>query len=97
VGARIGLSALRSFIGPALEWNLAHKSPLLIMTTELMPRVFLYPPEEYVIVPKYRRRYQRITEPFAIQSFRFALAKNPVATVKIVHEQVVWISQYLDV
>ncbi|MFT4574141.1 MAG: glucosamine kinase [Marinomonas primoryensis] len=87
-GARIGLSALEHSLA-ALD-GITPTSPM----TDSINAEFSLSPEEYVLFQN-RQPLPKEYGAFAIQVFEFALQKDSVA-LKIIYEQVVWISQYLD-
>ncbi|WP_191602976.1 BadF/BadG/BcrA/BcrD ATPase family protein [Marinomonas algicola] len=87
-GARIGLSAL--------EYSLAALdgiSPASLMTDSINAE-FSLSPEKYVLFQN-RHPLPKEYGAFAIQVFEFAQQKDPIA-LKIVQEQVIWISHYLE-
>ncbi|ETI58806.1 BadF/BadG/BcrA/BcrD ATPase family protein [Marinomonas profundimaris] len=87
-GARIGLSALEYSLA-ALD-GISPASPM----TDSINAEFSLSPEQYVLFQN-RQPLPKEFGAFAIQVFEFAQQKDPVA-LKIVAEQVHWVSQYLD-
>jgi len=87
-GARIGLSALEYSLA-ALD-GISPSSPF----TDSINAEFSLSPKEFVLFQN-RLPLPKEYGAFAIQVFKFAQQQDPIA-VKIVQQQVEWVSQYLD-